>query len=259
VPIFDGQTGLDRWVACCGELGVSCPAVVGNRGGEGLLGASSERVRWIEDSDAYRGPGGVLRDSLESVGGSFSTVVVIEAMRWYGGSIRGVVEAHRAAGVGATVTRNPDGTSGGVFVAEREAIDRFVPRRGFFDLKEQWLGRVRDAAGGVGVSTLDQPGSVGIAGREGLIVAMRRARGLAGTQAVVSWPDEGTERAVEVAPGAAVDPAARLADSIVMDGAVIESGAVVARSVIGPGVRVGGGRVVVDGLLGRAADAALAV
>lgn len=246
VPLRDGTTALDRWVDVANELSDTTPLMLGGGDPRSLDGLEREwiGVENVTDSGEYRGPAGVVRDALRRLPHHIETVAIIEAMRWFGGSLRHVLHEHLTNNRDATVLRNPDGSSSGVIVASRSALETVVPERGFFDLKEQWLARVVDVGGEVGVSSLDRDATVSLHSRSGLLDALRIAHGLPhATDTLDAARNPGV---FEVEAGGFVGVGAHLEDTIVLSGARVGAGAVVARSVIGRGGVVQDGGVVTD-------------
>src|SRR5690606_24941979 len=92
-----------------------------------------------QDSNHFRGPAGVARDACGDLGVD-DHVLIAEGARLPPAGLRELVADHAASGADVTVAANPDGSPAGLYLA-RCATMEIVPRRGFVDLKEQWLSR----------------------------------------------------------------------------------------------------------------------
>jgi NDP-sugar pyrophosphorylase family protein len=133
----------------------------------------------------------------------------------------------------------------GVYVFIRRMLD-YVPRIGYFDLKEQFLPAL--AKDGVAVA----PVWLG----ERMIRLRDRASYLAAVRRSLQGGDD-PKRARRVSPRASVSGSAMLDGfCVVEDGAVIEDGAVVHDTVVLNGATVGGGAVVSRSIVGPLAAVA---
>ena len=215
----------------------------------------------------FRGPAGVVKDAADHLPPE-ATVLVIEAARWFSGDLAEIVRAHHAPAhadryaaqpapqssasnhTAVTVVANRDRSPAGVVVLQRSTLDP-ISQLGFMDLKEQWLGRIREIGRVVRVFDLGSRSSLVLREREGLLAAARSAATNHG-QAPVFRPlyseyQQGYFAAVS--PYSTIEPNTSIADSVIMEGAVVKSGAVVARSVICQGAVVGPGEVIIDRVL----------
>lgn len=217
------------------------------------------RLRVERETKEFRGPAGVVKDAAIDLPPD-ATVLVIEAARWFGGGLAPVLDAHHrthpdAPHAAVTVTATSTSAPGGIVVLERSTLD-LVSELGFMDLKEQWLGKVREAGRTVRVVEFDPDSpSVLLRNRPDLLEASRaclRRRRATGVQN----PSPGTPRPLyseaeqgyfaAVSPESTVEPNTSIVDSVIMKGAVVRAGAIVARSLVCPGATVEANEVVVD-------------
>lgn len=245
-----GVRVLDHWVELLHDaLGEDAPILVVPSRSCPLPDLSDTSARLVDEAGDYRGPAGVIRDVASQAGGD-GPVMVVEAARGVLGSLRGLVRSHVAHGALATVGRNPDSSPAGVYLLERSAID-MVPRRGFMDLKEQLLPRVREV-GSVRVFDLKAPGALPLRTRRQFLDAVSwLSRGHGGESATSIWwtPSSGTWRVI--GERAHIDDGAQVVDSVVMRDARIGARSLVARSIVCPGSVVPAGTRVVDSVVGR--------
>ena len=159
-----------------------------------------------------------------------------EAARYPAVSLGHVVAAHARKRCDVTVMANPDGAPAGVYLIRCGTLE-LVPLRGFVDLKEQWLPRVKSAGHSVRVARLPEPGMLPLRTRRQFLAAAR-----------VANPLTGSDRCV-VCSGGLIGPGATVIDSIVMPGAVVGAGAVVVRSLLCPDTRTQPGVDIVDSIV----------
>jgi hypothetical protein len=106
-------------------------------------------------ADPLRGSAGVLRDlTLRRDEG---TILAIEPYAWLACGLEAMVIRHQDRRADATVARNPDGTSAGVFLIEPRVL-ALVPPLGYMDILEQLFPRAQEAGMGVFVHDLPAPG-----------------------------------------------------------------------------------------------------
>ena len=138
------------------DASVENVVVCGNRGA-GLIQPLLEshagfgvRLRYLEDP-MPRGAAGCVRDAVSASDGD--TFVVTDGTSIPNVDLNDLLTFHRASGAAATVVVHAEpcaeGKLGlrpptGVFVFERRALDS-VPARGFYDIKEHLIPRLRDA------------------------------------------------------------------------------------------------------------------
>ncbi len=138
----------------------------------------------------------------------------------------------------------------GIYVLEREVIERFVNPGVFTDFSKHVFPRVLKTGRLYGLLLegdwidVGRPGDLLMAN----FMEMRR-RGL--TSFVASGArTEGDIQGSIVLEGAVVEEEARVHESLIMPRAVVERGALVRRSILGEGSRVAPGSTVVDSVLG---------
>lgn len=197
-----------------------------------------------QEEHEYRGPAGLARDVFEKLSGD-ATVLVIEAGRFAACHLNDLIDRHMATGADITVGMNPDSTPAGIFVLRRSTLD-LASRRGFMDLKEQWLRAALAAHLDVRVFRMDHPGIVPLRTREDL---WRTALG-APARRVILTGDSLRRPPGVISPDAIVSPAARVEESLIMAGARVAPDAIVVRSILCPGAVVERGRQVIDDIVG---------
>lgn len=207
-------------------------------------GVLAERgAKLVVELDGYRGPTGTIRDAA-AAHGLRGTLLVLEANRHYASGLGAFVEAHRRSGAAVTVAATSDGRPGGAYLIETRVLAQ-APRRGFMDLKEQFLGRVLASGERIGVHRLEVGATRAVRTLADLLEVARAESGLRAMRGEAVEYGRlrlvGTEEeSVDSFPGAHV------VDSIVMPGAEVGEGAVVTRSLLLPGARVAPGEMVVD-------------
>lgn len=146
-----------------------------------------------------------------------------------------------------------DGTPA-TFMLLRCGALRSIPRQGFVDMKEQALPSI---ARRHEVNVLERATAVGLPIRSlsDYITALRSYHRLrAGALAAEDpWELDHRPAFTLVEPGAVVDPAARVHDSVVLRGARVEADAVVVRSVVCGGATVRRDRMAVDEIIAGSA------
>jgi len=118
------------------------------------------RCRGVEpwaDREPYRGPAGAIRDASVDLDAD-AVLLVAELSRCPLCPLEGLLRSHEHGGHSVTVSANPDGSPGGVYVVTAGALSNVAPR-GYADIKEQWLPTVRSGGGRVGVHRLAPPGT----------------------------------------------------------------------------------------------------
>lgn len=248
--LSDQSRVIDIWVerlsevmgesdAVCVVPSHSCPAPRLN----------SSKARLTEEPDAFRGPGGVVRDVAQGLGEG--TVLVLEGARYLDASLVPLMQQHRQANAMATIAMNPDGSPAGVYAIEREAIE-LVPARGFMDLKEQWLPKIQ-RAGRVEVVQFDGCGAMPLQSRWDFLAAARRiALGSALDDAGDSvWWSSQTKDWSVCGPATQVDDGAFVEASALQAGVIVQSGAIVSRSIVCEGAVIRTGEQIVDQVIQR--------
>lgn len=200
------------------------------------------------ESAAYRGPAGVVRDVAENVAAD-ATILIAEANRWLTSSLAPMLVAHLERNADVTIGRHSDGSPSGLYFARRSALD-LVNKRGFVDLKEQWLSLLLRAGLDVFVHTFECEGAFPLRTRTDCLALARRLDAAAPAPAPepilapANFSDHERWRAVSAS--AEIHPTARIFGSVVMPMAKVGANAVVARSVVAPGAEIHAESEIVD-------------
>jgi hypothetical protein len=213
--------------------------------------SSGLAISMERDGQMFRGPAGATKDACQSYLPE-SQILVAEAGRYLAGDLIPIVSEHLGRSADITIVTNPDNSPAGIFLLRQRTLD-LVPRIGFNDLKEQWLGKAVDASYNVRVHRLSRSRSYGLRTREEFLEAARAAGGITsaipsradGVSGQVDCEDDG----VSLGDGVLVGRATVIVDSVVMPGAEIGEGAIVARSIVCPGARIPQGATVVDAVV----------
>lgn len=205
---------------------------------------SGASVTIVREPRRWRGPAGTLRDVCDDIPND-AHVLVLEGARWFGASLRGLVHEHLASGADLTVLQTSRREPAGAMMIRRSALD-LAPKNGFFDLKEQLIGRLIADGRPARVSTLPPPGSAAIRTLTDLLDAARRATCGGGDDGLLAHNHAWSL----IDPRANVDQSALIIGSIIMAGARVESSAVVARSIVLPGGIVQSSDEVVEAVVG---------
>lgn len=244
-----GGTVLEQWLARASEAtrpGARVQIVHDARfaGPASPARSSGLEVSIVAEPQSLRGPAGILKDVCADLDAS-SVALVGDAARWMSRAPADLLEAHAARGAAVTVGVNADGSPAGLYAVTVGALER-VAKRGFVDIKEQWLERLSESGAGVWTHRLAGVGTLPLRTREQFLEAARQASG--------AGPSLGARRLWDraeasgawrvVAPGATVDAGASIVESVVMPGAEIGGGAAVVRSIVGPSARVEAGEIV---------------
>ncbi len=221
-------------------------------------GGIRSRLRLVRESRQHRGTAGVVADQLrEESDRADGMVLVVEASASPVvdlGPMLALASRAEAGSQGCVLGQSELGRYCGVCLCDRESFS-LVPDVGFFDLKEQFLPRLR-SAGRVIKSVSVAPRAFRLRSRrEWLAIVEAWARWSSGVceagmidSESTSPPDHREDGVCVIEPGAVIREAV-ISSSIIMAGAVVESGAIVARSVIGPGAVIAAGSVVVDAVV----------
>ncbi len=188
------------------------------------------RVLIEKEPKSLRGPAGVIGDLCRGYGPR-QCVIVAEAARYAGCSLRPLIEEHVRLGADVTVAANADGTPAGIYAIRVGSLD-LVPAVGFMDLKEQWLRRAIDAGLDVRVHDVDPPGLLPLRTRRQFL------RAAAVANASVDAPI--------ICHGSFVAAGATVERSVIMPGATVGSDAIVVRSVVAPNCHIESGTDIVD-------------
>lgn len=237
------RTILQEWIDATIEVTAEPARVLGRD--PSLQSLTDPSVIYVEDSDAYRGTAGVVRDAAGLLSDPSATLIVCEGRRRPSVSLGRLLAAHRSNDAGVTLACSESGEFLGLYVIEAELLDGSVPRVGYQDLKEQWLNKVRGTSEQVRISSFATKGFTNpIHSREDLLKAANLSDGALRRRLSVAEAGR-----VVVASSALVERSARVKNSIVFGGGRIEKDAVVVRSVIGPSGSVAAGQTVVDTVL----------
>ena len=258
LPITTEETLLDTWVSlirrlpqCAeAEIRVICydhspsPSVVHDHHG---------RIRIERNPQSYRGSAGLVRDMCRHYHRNQS-VLVIEGSRYGVSSLEGMFDRHSQTEADVTVGCNPDRSPAGIYLIRVEAF-RGIADDGFVDLKEQWLGSVREKGMKIEIHGLDAPGFLPVRTLEQFLVAARYARHAAGQWGGVKNDVRGLVRSDDarglrvICQGALIAPGARVIDSIVMGDTIVSANATVVRCLICSGTRIQSGVEVADSVI----------
>ena len=192
-----------------------------------------ERVLIEKEPKSLRGPAGVIGDLCRGYGPQ-QCVIVAEAARYVGCSLKPLIAEHTQRGADVTVAANADGTPAGIYAIRVGSLD-LVPAVGFMDLKEQWLRRAVDAGLEVRVHQLASPGALPLRTRRQFL------RAAAVANASVDAP--------VICHGSRVAPDATVEGSVIMPGATVASEAVIVRSVVAPNCHIESGADIVDAVV----------
>jgi NDP-sugar pyrophosphorylase family protein len=200
------------------------------------------------DLSEYRGTGGVLRD-LAADYGDDDLVLVCNASQVLLDPLVAIATALDKKDGDVTLVSHNDGTPSGVQLIRCNTL-RQIPDHGFVDMKEQALPLI---AGKHDVTVLHcrRPTGLPVRTLSDYTVAMRHyhRRGLGKPSVSDPLAEDWQPAFAIVEPGAAVDAAAHVHDSVVLKGGVVEKGAVVVRSIVCPGGVVKKDRPAVDQLV----------
>ena len=219
------------------------------RSDPGLLSleVKQERLR-------YRGPIGIAHDEAQTLNPD-DLILLVEAGRLPCVSLRPLLQSHSTNSADVTVAANPDSTTAGLFIFRKRTLE-IVPKKGFMDLKEQWLIRGLEKGWNIHVHTLDEPGALTIRTPEQYLAAVRMLNEQSalsvppGNDSHLSWLENPAGPSV-VSTTATIARDAVLVDSVVMAEATVGSGCVLARTIVSPRTVVGQDQVIVDAVVGK--------
>ncbi len=193
------------------------------------------------DDRPHRGVCGILADTVEARG-LRDWLLVVELNTLPPKSLVPMLEA-LAAEPSMVVGASADERPAGAYLLRSESL-MDVPRRGYLDLKEQFLPQLVSRGHRISRAMLSET-SVRLDDRRNYLRGVR------------IWQSENNEVTSEqnvgghsiVSHGAEVAEDALILDSVVLPGAVVGPRCVVARSVIGPLLRLPEGSVLVDAVM----------
>ena len=254
-------TVFDRWMNQVGALnGLAAddmPIIIANGGGNFVpqrrTGDAGRRVEMIVDRELYRGAAGVVCDVSRHMDDG-ALLLVAEAARAPDFDLAASVRRHKASGCEATVIVNPDNTPAGIYLMARRLLN-LVQHEGYMDLKEQWLDRVIQADGHVGVHRISDGYSRPLRTRSQLLNAARAAaNGHVEEQGSLRFGVTIPTRAHHgfrcAAPDARIDESAVVVDSIIMRGASVGPSSIVTRSIVCANCDVPADAMLVDAVQG---------
>jgi hypothetical protein len=129
------------------------------------LRSSGMEVSIVAEPRSLRGPAGILKDVCAELDSS-SVALVGDAARWLSRAPVDLLAAHAGRGAAVTVGVNADGSPAGLYAVTLGALEG-VAKRGFVDIKEQWLERLSKAGAGVWTHRLPGGGAPGHGGGPG--------------------------------------------------------------------------------------------
>jgi hypothetical protein len=238
LPLLDGQTVGQRWIAAHGELCQSiglCPPVRvlidRHNPKPNSMPASGATIE--PDDVAFLGTGGVLRAAAKGQDGMMLVAT--------GGSVLtrplpDVVARLLDLDADVALLAEDDGTPTGVMLVSA-AVMRQIPGAGYLDFKEQCLpGIAKQYRVRVAHAPRGERACLPIRNREQYLEALAHQAG--------GKPFEVVEN------GAQAESSSRVRDAVVLAGARIGARAVVARSILGPGAIVPPDQVLTDRTVG---------
>ena len=202
-----------------------------------------------DDTAAYRGTGGVLRDLCKNYEDNDWILVANAAQLLMEPlSVLAAALAHKRADV--TLINHIDGTPSGLMLIRCAAL-RVIKPIGYVDMKEQALPQISKQFD-VKVVHCRRPTGCSIRSSTDYIAAVRQlARGGRRDRrhAIDPLAEDFARSFAIIEPGAAVDPDAYLHDAVVLRGARVESSAAVVRSILAADAIVTRSTRVVDQLV----------
>ena len=186
------------------------------------------------DLSEYRGTGGVLHDLAREYADD-DLILVANAAQILMDPLATVVTALHRTGGDVTVVSHEDGTPSGIMLVSCKTL-RQISESGYVDMKEQALPEIASRFD-VRVLERRRPTGLPIRTLEDYIQALRyhHRRKSGKKSAVDPLAEDWNPTFSLIEPGAQVDPASRVHDSVVLKDAVVEAGAVLVRSVVCPG------------------------
>jgi hypothetical protein len=261
LPLDDSGSVLNGWLSQAADLAKSAGLeklpvrVMVNHASPEPTSADSRyfgTFRVERDLSEYRGTGGVLRDLANDYADD-DLILVANGAQILVDPLPSIVASMARRGGHVSVVGHEDGTPSGVMLVTCKAL-RLIADSGFVDMKEQALPRIAREFD-VRVLKRRRPTGLPVRTLEDYIQGLRyhHRRRLGKTGATDPLAEDWDPAFALVEPGAEVDPAARVHDSVVLAGATVEAGAVLVRSVVCPGGVVRRDRHAVDRFVHRAA------
>ena len=252
LPVTAEKSLLDIWCERIGELADALgraplpTRILLTQGSPSPDRPARPHVTLTQDSGAFRGTGGALRDLTAEDPAETSLLVANAAqlpLEPLFPLVRQLIQRH----ADVSFVAHYDGTPARVMVLRPRCL-RVLPRVGFVDLMEQGLPLIAREHP-ISAVHCAHPVSLPVRTLQGYIRALqryhRRSPGVGGGE---EWRSSFSL----IEPGAEVHPSACLHDTVVLRGGRVNRNAVVARSVVCPGAIVPRGAVVVDEVVASA-------
>jgi mannose-1-phosphate guanylyltransferase len=257
LPLNKKERVLDRWAAEAQLLAVSAGldriALQVMLDGASLapadrtMAADRVAIHVARDPFEFRGTGGVLHDVARDLHED-DYVLVASGAQLLAERLTDLVRALALRSADVAILGHRDGTPSGLMLL-RCGVLRGISELGFVDLKEQALPAI--ARRHRVMVEHRQTAGLSVRTMRDYLTALRqdhqRQRGeeLCQDPFAEDWHSEFSL----VEEGAAVDPSARLFDTVVLEGGTVGAGAVLVRSVVCAGAVVKAGKRVVDQLV----------
>jgi len=254
LPYQTGKTLLDEWcdqtaglAARRGEGGGMPLRVLSDKTGiDGEPGATGParqvHVRFDHDPSEWRGTGGVLRD-ISTAYAPDDLLVVANAAQFLLRPLAELVAELDALRADLAVLAHRDGTPSTLMLVRCGCL-KSLPELGFLDMKEQAIPLLA-AAHDVRVVCAQRLVTLGLRTAQTYLAGLRALHAAAHGGQGEEW----RSAFAIIEEGAAVDPRARLHDSVVLRGGRVGAGAVLVRSVVCGGGIVPRNAVIVDKLV----------
>jgi hypothetical protein len=241
LPLDDQGSILDYWMAHANEVArvaglaqLPVRVLVDHVSPAPTSGTGRGPLSVEQDRSELRGTGGVLGDLCADYADS-DLILVANAAQILLHPLPAIAAALEKSGGEVSVVAHEDGTASGLMLLSGAAL-RLIPRAGFVDMKEQALPLIASRMD-VTVVNRRRPTGLPVRTLSDYIMALRHYHGRQAGQKGAHDPlAEGWRPVFSlVEAGAAVDPQARVHDSVVLSGGRVEQGAVVVRSIVCPG------------------------
>jgi len=201
-------------------------------------------LRLERDASEFRGTGGILRDACSGYADD-DWVLMASAAQLLTEPLGNLLEEMANTRGEIVLVSHADGTPSGLMLIRCGSL-KLIPEVGFVDMREQALPIIA-ARHRVTVINRTRPTGLPLRTLSQYIAALRRLH--AGAEASNAFAEDWFPSFAIVEDGAAVDPSARMHDSVVLRGARLGRSSTVVRCVICPGGVVDAGRAVVDELV----------
>lgn len=197
------------------------------------------------DLSEYRGTGGVLRD-LSADYDEDDLILVANAAQILLDPLASIIAALNAVGGDIGLVSHHDGTPSGIMLIRVKTL-RLIPTTGFVDMKEQGLPAIASRHE-VKVVSRRRPTGLPVRSLADYILALRHYHRHRAGKPIINDPmgEDWRPSFAIIEKGAAVDPTARVHDSVILRGGIVEAGAAAVRSVVCPAGIVRRDRSAVD-------------